>query len=93
MSVEALRSQCVLWAVVSVGDIHQLRLGESLDILLSKRQLLRQTVAVRANELLAALQILDFDGDSEENKVQGSEPVAERFDSPRHKPVLRRFIC
>jgi hypothetical protein len=44
---------------------------------MGETQLFRQTLAVHAREPLAVPQIVDFDGDFEENVVRGMEPVAE----------------
>jgi hypothetical protein len=60
-------------------------LHETPDGFLVESQFLPQTVAFHANEPLAVPQIVDFDGDFEENKVRVFETLVERFDSPHHK--------
>ena len=56
---------------------HQARLQETLDRFIVETQHFRQTLAVHSNEPLAVPQIVDFDGDSDKNKVRVPKPLAE----------------
>lgn len=62
------------------GDAHHSRLSETLDILIGEPQQFRQTTGIYVDRLQAALEKVDFNGDSEQNVVRVFKPLAE----PRH---------